>query len=107
MQTAPDEPFVPLTPIVVPPNERAEVNVTVLPQPDNVQPFEPLDPQAGGHDAAAGESDEPRVTLQRDGDRISAIHVQCTCGRSIELSCVYDPAVAGSTSQKAQPPSEP
>ena len=33
---------------------------------------------------------EPRVSLQRDGDRITHIHVQCACGQTLELACVYD-----------------
>jgi hypothetical protein len=31
----------------------------------------------------------PKVTLQRQGDVVSAIRVQCSCGQVIELSCVY------------------
>jgi len=34
---------------------------------------------------------EPRVTLQRDGGRVSSIRVQCSCGQVIELACVYEP----------------
>jgi hypothetical protein len=31
----------------------------------------------------------PKVTLQRQGDTVSAIRIQCPCGQVIELSCVY------------------
>ena len=31
----------------------------------------------------------PKVTLQRQGDVVSAIRIQCSCGQVIELSCVY------------------
>ena len=31
----------------------------------------------------------PKVTLQRQGDVVSAIRIQCPCGQVIELSCVY------------------
>jgi hypothetical protein len=29
------------------------------------------------------------VTLDRDGIRVTAIHVHCSCGQVIELSCIY------------------
>ena len=90
MNTVPEEPFVPLTPIVVRPNERADVSVTVVPQAENVRAFQPLASSITGHAAAMDDPREPRVTLQRDGGRVSAIHVQCACGRNIELSCVYE-----------------
>ena len=31
----------------------------------------------------------PKVTLQRQGDVVSAIRIQCSCGQVIELNCVY------------------
>jgi hypothetical protein len=31
----------------------------------------------------------PVVTLQRSGDLISGIRIQCSCGQVIELNCVY------------------
>jgi hypothetical protein len=31
----------------------------------------------------------PKVTLQRQGEVVSAIRIQCGCGRLIELNCVY------------------
>ena len=34
---------------------------------------------------------EPRVTLQRDGDRVTHLRIQCTCGQVMDLACVYDP----------------
>ncbi len=32
---------------------------------------------------------EPKVTLERDGDRITSIKIQCGCGHVIELACAY------------------
>jgi hypothetical protein len=34
-------------------------------------------------------SGKPVVTLQRNGDVVTAIKVQCTCGQVIELNCQY------------------
>ena len=30
---------------------------------------------------------EPKVTLERDGTRVTRIKVQCMCGHTIELDC--------------------
>jgi hypothetical protein len=32
---------------------------------------------------------EPRVLLQRDGERITNIRVQCSCGQVMDLACDY------------------
>jgi hypothetical protein len=34
-------------------------------------------------------SPQPKITCQRDGDRITQIRIQCTCGQVIELTCDY------------------
>ena len=43
--------------------------------------------------APAGKAPEacakPVVTLQRNGDIVTSIKVQCGCGQVIELNCVY------------------
>lgn len=31
----------------------------------------------------------PKVSLQKQGDVVSGIRIQCGCGQVIELSCVY------------------
>jgi hypothetical protein len=33
---------------------------------------------------------EPRVTVQRDGNRVTHLRIQCTCGQIMDLACVYD-----------------
>ena len=42
-------------------------------------------PATHGIDACA----KPEVTLQRNGDIVSGIRIQCGCGQVIELACVY------------------
>jgi hypothetical protein len=32
---------------------------------------------------------EPKITLQRDGETVTGIQVQCACGQVIDLSCAY------------------
>jgi hypothetical protein len=65
------------------------LHVTIIDQTDKLQAFQPLG--RAGHGGASGQC-EPRVTLQRDGDRISAIRIQCACGQVVELACVYEKA---------------
>lgn len=43
---------------------------------------------ACAHDPA-GLAGKPSVTLQRDGDRVTHIRIQCACGQVIELDCAY------------------
>jgi len=38
---------------------------------------------------APGGCAKPVVTLQRQGDVVSSIRIQCGCGQVIELNCVY------------------
>jgi hypothetical protein len=81
-----NEPFVPLSNVAVPVRDRPGFHVTVINQAEKIQPFQPL-----GHAGRGGSGGqcEPRVTLQRDGDRVSAIRIQCACGQVVELACVY------------------
>jgi hypothetical protein len=97
MMTSPNEPFLPLSSTPLPDGRRPDLRVTVLKPADAPLPFEPLAgagksrpaaPPATPRPAAAC---EPRVTVEREGDFVSAIRVQCTCGQTIELACVYEP----------------
>ncbi len=83
--------FVPLTPAARPSKPGADSKVTVVAQAANLQPFRPLGQPAPAATvpAAHAASCEPRVTVQRDGDRVTSIQVQCSCGQVIELACVY------------------
>ena len=82
-----NEPFVPLSKNAMPGQSRPSLRVSVVSDAGNIRPFQPLG-QAGGKAGACGTC-EPRVTLQRDGERVSAILIQCGCGQVIELACVY------------------
>jgi hypothetical protein len=46
-------------------------------------PVEPLPPPP------AVPRPEPVVTLQREGDKITHIKIQCRCGEVIEFACAY------------------
>jgi hypothetical protein len=87
------EPFVPLT-AALPARENREFRVTVVSQSGSDHPFQTLEQGASGtieNAAAVGKRNcEPRLTLQRDGDRVTSIRIQCTCGQMMDLACVYD-----------------
>ena len=31
-----------------------------------------------------------RVVVKREGDKVTGIHIQCSCGQLIDLACVYN-----------------
>ncbi len=74
--------------------ENREFRVTVISQTDPARSFQTLGEVA----AAAAENNapnakkncEPRLSVQRDGERITNIRIQCNCGQIMELACVYD-----------------
>lgn len=45
-------------------------------------------PQPPKHEAHKASS-PPKVTLQRDGERVTHIRVECSCGEVFELACEY------------------
>jgi hypothetical protein len=104
----PPESFVPLTAAPVPPAQR-EFRVTILnghnheqgnasPAPGNpakstgFQSLETSRAAAALNTSSNAEKKigEPRVTVQRDGDRVTHLRIQCTCGLVMDLACVYD-----------------
>ena len=53
------------------------------------EPFQapgPARAQVHVHSPGAG---QPVVTLQREGERVTGIRVECACGQVIELACSY------------------
>lgn len=94
------EPFIPLAATALPDGRRADWRVTVLKSEEQTAAFEPLPPVSPATSAKlppgrtprpAATGCEPRVTVEREGEIISAIRVQCSCGQVIELACVYEP----------------
>jgi hypothetical protein len=87
------ESFVPLTAAPVAPGQR-EFHVGIIPRDEHFRPFKSLEkkPLAPGETALSGGKQfcEPRISVQRDGDRVTSIRIQCTCGQVMELACVYD-----------------
>jgi hypothetical protein len=87
--------FVPLTAAPAPP-ERREFNVSVIQNgaaPKNFQSLT-MPPSAPAAPLAAKKSCEPRVSVQRDGNRVTHLRIQCTCGEVLDLACLYDEAAS-------------
>jgi hypothetical protein len=57
-------------------------------KPPAFHSLEQLRPAA--HPGAETKPCEPRVTVQRDGNRVTHLRIQCTCGQIMDLACVYD-----------------
>ena len=81
-------------PLVVPTTTLSAQGTTfrlkVIPQASAAPAFLPLQPalrQAAAH--AAHTSCAPKVTLQRDGDCVTHIRLECGCGEVFELTCGY------------------
>jgi hypothetical protein len=89
MHTHPEPSFIPLSTRTLRANERPNCRVTVV-SGANSQPFPgPGQPNAWSAVASASAEDS-QVKLQKNGDQITAIQVQCACGRIVELSCLYE-----------------
>lgn len=89
---SPTDKFTPLAPAAPTGKDRSEFRVTVLRDTQLPATFQALTPPPTASHAApasAPHSHEPQITLQRDGECITAIQIQCSCGRTIELGCTY------------------
>jgi len=76
------EAFVPLMPGVAKPQLAAFVSM----QSQAASQYgSSASPGAGAGPACS----KPAVTLQRNGEKVTAIRIQCGCGQVIELNCVY------------------
>jgi hypothetical protein len=104
-----NEAFVPLAAASPrPASERREFRATVISPSSQAQPFQSIAAAAAVIPSAANPAahvahGEPKVTLQRNGNQVTGIHIQCSCGQVMELSCVYDAAPAVQTAPAAQP----
>jgi len=83
--------FQPLEARLTPPREHAghAFRLKVVPHSSAAAPAPAPAPPGANGTAAPADSHEPAITLEREGERITAIHIQCSCGRVIELGCVY------------------
>jgi len=82
------DPFVPFVTAPISQGDMARFQLKVLPQHEAKAVFEPL--ANGGQPAQPAKTcGQPSVTLQRQGEVVSAIRIECGCGQVIELACAY------------------
>ena len=85
--------FVPLTASPALPGRR-DFSVTVIPGAEkppekNFQSLETLRPTAAPV-VEDKKTCEPRVSVQRDGNRVTHLRIQCNCGQVMDLACLYE-----------------
>jgi hypothetical protein len=80
--------FLPLVTAPISAGESNLLQLKVLPQAEAKAIFEPM-PEAGRAQQSAKACGKPSVTLQRQGEVVSGIRIECGCGQVIELACAY------------------
>jgi len=80
--------FTPLVTAPVSAGDTAMFLLKVLPQAEAKAVFEPL-VAGGSQEEPAKSCAPPSVTLQRQGEVVSGIRIECGCGQVIELACVF------------------
>lgn len=83
--------FVPFLPLAGPLGSARGFEPKILQSGSSTKPaIQPAVMGDGRPEMGAGhERCEPRVTVERTGDKVTRIQVHCNCGQVIELSCVY------------------
>jgi hypothetical protein len=86
--------FVPLFPAPSPSAARLAGSTETVKKP--FQPFHgktaaalPSSADSSPPPPANSNHDQPQLTVEREGERITHIHVQCRCGERIDLECSY------------------
>ncbi len=80
--------FLPLVTAPISSGESGMLQLKVLPQGEANAIFQPM-PEAGKSERPAKACGQPSVTLQRQGEVVSGIRIECGCGQVIELACAY------------------
>jgi hypothetical protein len=58
--------------------------------PAGKTPATPQAPKPGAAPTRAlQDCEQPKVTLQREGEKVTAIRIECSCGQVVDLNCVY------------------
>ena len=85
------EPFIPWEPGRTPPPQAAsaKVNLKVLPQAATSPAFQPFSPPSTAHVHVLPVAQQPVITLQKEGDKVTGLRIECVCGQVIDLACVY------------------
>ena len=90
-RAASTDPFVPFDPIFSSaPKPGVPVGLKVVSQAEAVPAFAPLHSPVSSHaHSSKSAASTPVVTLQREGELVTGIRIECVCGQVIELACAY------------------
>jgi hypothetical protein len=93
------ESFVPLLPVATPTGESkpSSYRLKVMPSTQTSESFKPIEPRPAVPPATIPHACAPTsvanarpiVTLEREGDQVTHIRIQCACGQVIEIECEY------------------
>jgi hypothetical protein len=89
------ETFVPLSVGPSPKGTREDFRVLMAERPETARPLRESDPVSAGPVSGQHRTGcEPRVTLQKESNVITAIRIECSCGQIIDLKCSYQDSQA-------------
>jgi len=85
------EQFIPLAPPASLSKDSAfgSLSSNVLPHALATPAFQALMPASADQSRSPEVCSKPVVTLQRNGNTVSGIRIQCGCGNVIDLTCLY------------------
>ena len=66
----------------------ASTGLKVVPKAGPGSDFTPLQVPGVVH-ATGGVGGKATITLERDGEKVTGIRIECVCGQVIELACSY------------------
>lgn len=91
MSTPQTEQFVPLLAAATSAEKRG-FQICAIPQTEQPQPFQSLEKAIPvvGEGQGFNKNCEPQLSVQREGGRVTSIRIQCRCGQTFDLACVYD-----------------
>ena len=82
--------FVPFEPLPTPPGRAEDGGFRLKVVGQTESGGAPGTPGLHAHPPATrGAAGAPVVTLQREGEKVTGIRVECACGQVIELACAY------------------
>jgi hypothetical protein len=91
--TAPKEdtfvPFGPATLNATTAKAERDPSLKLIPGGGAENTFSPLLTAGGSPGGSSKEHNPASFTLQKDGERITGIRVECACGQVVELACSY------------------
>jgi hypothetical protein len=93
--------FVPLI-AAMPSAEKREFQINIIPQGQQTQAFQSMESSAQA--GRTSKNCEPTLSVQRDNGRISRIQIQCSCGQTIDLECLYQEATKVDEPPKPETP---